>query len=191
MPAYLCPKGHESSEEDFCSVCGSKIVAAPAPAGHCPDCGAAREPADKVFCEDCGYNFVTGVHGEPKPAVVHWEVAVSIDPALRMDESPEAPASFQPVSIALDKDSNLIGRRSDKRAIFPEVALDFDDAVSHRHALLNTANGAVASPAASTIAVLGTVKRAPLSESSGRTRRAGPQGPGAPGCAPDSARCGA
>ena len=31
----------------------------------------------------------------------------------------------------------LIGRRSDKRGVFPEISLDADDAVSHRHALLN------------------------------------------------------
>jgi pSer/pThr/pTyr-binding forkhead associated (FHA) protein len=31
---------------------------------------------------------------------------------------------------------NLIGRRSEKRAIIPEISLDLDDAVSHRHALL-------------------------------------------------------
>lgn len=41
-----------------------------------------------------------------------------------------------PLAIALDKPINLIGRRSEKRAILPEVSLDLDDAVSHRHALL-------------------------------------------------------
>jgi hypothetical protein len=141
MPQYLCPKGHDSSEEDFCSVCGSKIVAAPPPASHCPDCGAVREPADKVFCEDCGYNFATGVHGEPKPKAVQWEIVVSVDASLRTAESPDPPAAFTPMAIPLDKDSSLIGRRSDKRAIFPEVGLDFDDAVSHRHAILTKTPG--------------------------------------------------
>ena len=41
-----------------------------------------------------------------------------------------------PVTIQLDKTVNLIGRKSEKRAILPEVPLDLDDAVSHRHALL-------------------------------------------------------
>jgi hypothetical protein len=141
MPTYLCPKGHESAEDDFCSVCGVKIVAV---ATNCPDCRAKREPADTVFCEDCGYNFSTGVHGEPKPAAIHWEVTVAIDPSLKTDQSPEPPPNFQSLTIALEKDSTLIGRRSDKRAIFPEIALDFDDAVSHRHALLNrTPEGAI------------------------------------------------
>lgn len=141
MPQYVCPKGHESSDDDFCSVCGVKIVAAPASPGNCPDCGAVREPADTVFCEDCGYNFATGAHGEPKAPAVRWEVAIMVDPSLRTDESPDPPAAFEPLTVAIEKDSSLIGRRSEKRAIYPEIALDFDDAVSHRHALLNKTPG--------------------------------------------------
>jgi len=141
MPQYVCPKGHDSAEGDFCSVCGSKIVTAPATTANCPDCGAVREPADTVFCEDCGYNYSTGAHGEPKAPPARWEVAITVDPALKTAESPEPPVGFTPMLLALDKDSNLIGRRSEKRAIFPEIALDFDDAVSHRHAVFNRAPG--------------------------------------------------
>ena len=36
----------------------------------------------------------------------------------------------------LAKPVNLIGRQSAARAIHPEIPLDFDDAVSHRHAVL-------------------------------------------------------
>jgi hypothetical protein len=151
----VCPKGHDSVDTDFCSVCGAKIAAAP-PAGNgepCPDCGAVRHAAESAFCEDCGYNFATGEHGEPKspptvktlpsvpepppPVLVEWEIAVSVDPALKAAESPEPPVEFQPSSMLLMGDSYLIGRRSDKRGVFPEISLDADDAVSHRHALLN------------------------------------------------------
>jgi pSer/pThr/pTyr-binding forkhead associated (FHA) protein len=59
-----------------------------------------------------------------------------VDPTLRDPDGPEPPANVAPLTIALDKAVNLIGRRSDKRAILPEVSLDFDDGVSHRHALL-------------------------------------------------------
>jgi predicted component of type VI protein secretion system len=116
----------------------------PAVAAKCPDCGAAREPADAAFCESCGFNFGTGAHGQPKPVASAWEVLVSVDPTLRTDESPEAPASFEPLRVRLTDGSNLIGRRSEKRAVFPQVPLDFDDAVSHRHALIELANGRVA-----------------------------------------------
>jgi len=142
----VCPKGHDSVDSDFCSVCGAKIVTAP-PAGSpepCPDCGGARHAPESVFCEDCGYNFTSGEHGEPKspnalppPVLVEWEIAISVDLTLKTAESPEPPAEFQPSSKLLMGDSYLIGRRSDKRGVFPEISLDADDAVSHRHALLN------------------------------------------------------
>ncbi|MBW4687691.1 MAG: FHA domain-containing protein [Komarekiella atlantica HA4396-MV6] len=161
---YQCLKGHESTESDFCSECGVKILGIPEQAfvvniipstvlETCPACSAPREPNSGDFCEICGYNFVTGVHGElpvgeaeggiPSPqspapqSPIVWEVIVTIDPSLRNLESPEAPINQPPVIFRLEKDSNLIGRRSEIRGIHPEVPLDFDDAVSRRHALLN------------------------------------------------------
>jgi pSer/pThr/pTyr-binding forkhead associated (FHA) protein len=98
-------------------------------AENCPVCGADRE-TEAVFCQDCGYNYSTGA----RPA--SWEVTIAIDPALKSEESPVAPANIEAHTIRLHADSNLIGRKSEKRAIFPEIALDFDDAVSHRHAML-------------------------------------------------------
>jgi len=193
MPVYSCPKGHESSEPDFCSECGSKIQGAPpapssgavvsAPVGAgvpCPDCGAPRTDTSSNFCEVCGYNFSTKVHGNvpeeeaeppapvvaqvvaptpppaPPPAPVaapvavvpppatavapepvkQWTLVAAVDPSLREPDSPEPPDDVAPVTIKLDKAVNLIGRKSEKRAIIPEVSLDIDDAVSHRHALL-------------------------------------------------------
>jgi pSer/pThr/pTyr-binding forkhead associated (FHA) protein len=61
---------------------------------------------------------------------------VTIDPSLREPDSPEPPPGVQPITINLDKPTSLIGRQSASRAIFPEIALNSDDAVSHRHALL-------------------------------------------------------
>ena len=98
-------------------------------AENCPACGADRE-TDAVFCQDCGYNYSTGAR---PPS---WEVAVAVDPSLKSEESPEPPANIESRLIRLHADSNLIGRKSEKRAIFPEIALDLDDAVSHRHAML-------------------------------------------------------
>jgi hypothetical protein len=207
MPVYSCPKGHESSEPDFCSECGTKIQGAPpaqtpgipvsAPVGAgapCPDCGAPRADTSSNFCEICGYNFSTQAHGNvpeeeeeveapapPEPAaapapppappepvsppvpspaapvmaapvvaapivaapvvaapepVKQWTLVAAVDPSLREADSPEPPANVAPITIKLDKPVSLIGRKSEKRAIIPEVSLDLDDAVSHRHALL-------------------------------------------------------
>jgi len=152
--AYTCPKGHSSTEPDFCSECGSKIQAAPAPAAggatpeatvdKCPDCGAPRLAGAGKFCEVCGYNFTTGARGEILSAVSQptgWRVVVSVDPSLWEEGSPEPPAEVGPFDISLDKPVNLIGRRSPARGIFPEISLNHDEAVSHRHALIERGPG--------------------------------------------------
>ncbi|MEV6842324.1 FHA domain-containing protein [Actinoplanes sp. NPDC051411] len=83
MTTYTCPKGHESSEADFCDECGAKIggtgvtpvpsaptsgpssgpvaapVAAPAGGQPCPNCGTPRAGSSR-FCEDCGFDHTTG-----------------------------------------------------------------------------------------------------------------------------------
>ena len=163
MEASICPKGHGSTEADYCSECGAKLEgaalasessvtpAAPSSGETCPECGVAREPRDVVFCEICGYNFVTGARGEFPVAVLPaaakeqdtppavgtaWEVVVAIDEALREPGSPEIPAGVGPFIFQLETPASLIGRRSEARAIFPEIAVYWDNAVSHRHALL-------------------------------------------------------
>ena len=158
MPAYPCPKGHDSNDADFCSVCGAKIQPVAAESALCPDCGAKREQGAGMFCEICGFNFATGAHGELKPVLVpagppvpsppvtvpptpasqnhRWQLTITVDPSLRDAESPEPPAAFEPLTIPLDHEVTLIGRRSERRAIDPEIVIDQDDAVSHRHALL-------------------------------------------------------
>ena len=80
----ICPEGHQSTESDYCSVCGTPIgsgtlagmpggtsAEVPAPAGleatsqgapsvqTCPVCGS-RAGADAFFCETCGYDYLTG-----------------------------------------------------------------------------------------------------------------------------------
>ncbi|BDA74933.1 hypothetical protein CAL7716_090990 [Calothrix sp. PCC 7716] len=174
MSNYKCPKGHISTEPDYCSECGAKIqgsieqVITVNPPDNlpkltknaitCPACTAPHDPNSGHFCEICGYNFNTGVHGEipiksaeykvlsaeyPLPtqhlalSTQHsLEITITVDPALRNAESPEAP-NQPPIILRLDKDSNLIGRLSVARGINPEIALNFDTAVSHRHALIN------------------------------------------------------
>lgn len=159
-----CPKGHTSTEDDFCSECGVKIANAAAPNGansdigglepppltsgaNCPDCMTPRPAAAATFCELCGYNFETGAHGEiplppiaaeaePVSAPAKWTVHVAIDPALKEPGSPEPPMEWQRLTIPADGNTLLIGRRSAARNIAPEISLDFDTAVSHRHAIL-------------------------------------------------------
>ncbi len=168
---YLCPKGHNSTEADFCSECGAKINGvSPIPdrvgnglaAGKqqiCPDCATPHHDSEGPFCEICGYNFVRGLSGElpiaPTPVLTpvatpapdtatvlppslpaQWELQITIDPSLRLAESPEPP-DVPPQTIVLDKPTTLMGRTSQARAIYPDIALDLDDAVSHRHAIFS------------------------------------------------------
>jgi FHA domain len=174
MPTYFCPKGHESSESDYCSECGAKIGVASepvssvvntpisiTPSSQCPDCSAPHELGSGNFCEICGYNFTTGAHGElpvilsssdlqaiapplevpttkqdgVAKTTIAWEVVVTIDAVSHHADSPPPP-DLPPLIIRLDKSAHLIGRTSQVRAIYPEIALDMDDAVSHRHALI-------------------------------------------------------
>lgn len=67
----MCPAGHPSRATDFCDECGLPIpagaaaarppaVVPAAPRGQkCPNCGTFS-PQDALFCEACGYDFITG-----------------------------------------------------------------------------------------------------------------------------------
>jgi hypothetical protein len=82
-----CREGHESTEDDYCSVCGAaiarpsatpkraaaggvmpkKAIAQDASRLVCPSCGERRTD-DARFCEVCRYDFVTGTGGPPPAA---------------------------------------------------------------------------------------------------------------------------
>jgi FHA domain len=210
MTTFPCPKGHDSTEADYCSDCGVKIggaTVASAPAAGdaaavtCPDCSTPHSADSGKFCEICGYNFATGARGQlpvapppampprvappdpmvfdrpevignppdmppppmpmvappdpigspldlpppplppdpatavPPTATPTWELVIRVDSSLRQADSPEAPG-IADRAIPLTQPQYLIGRTSDARAIFPEIALDEDAAVSHRHGLV-------------------------------------------------------
>jgi FHA domain len=79
MATYQCPKGHTSTEPDYCSECGAPIgsstgagatASATAPSTGpelCPDCQTPRTPGAR-FCEVCRYDFekrASSGHGSP------------------------------------------------------------------------------------------------------------------------------
>lgn len=67
-----------------------------------------------------------------------WEAVVSVDPTLNLDPDPTNPCPVgAPERIfPLDFAENLLGRRSERRGIFPELDLSADHGVSSRHAIL-------------------------------------------------------
>ena len=166
---YLCVKGHQSTEADFCSDCGTKISGAfpansPPPMSlssgmqDCPDCTTPHDALDGKFCEICGYNFETRqsapvtippIEIPPLDSVIlslpiessqalptlPWSLRLEIDSTLAAPESPPAPTQSA-IEVQLTSLTNLIGRHNTARGIVPEISLDFDDAVSSRHAML-------------------------------------------------------
>jgi len=82
------------------------------------------------------YNGILELNKEDSasPSLRTWELVAIIDPALCKLESPEPPINQSPLFFRLSKEINLIGRFSQKKGVKPEISLDFDDAISHRHA---------------------------------------------------------
>ena len=120
----------------------------------CPDCGTPRVGVAR-FCEVCRHDFGAGTAGSaaaaparqdltpPPPPTLGGvlggvlEAVTVVDPSLYVDPDPSMvlPVDEPPRTFPLDLAENLIGRRSDKRDIHPEVPLT-DPGVSHRHAKL-------------------------------------------------------
>jgi len=87
-----CPNGHDSDDNDYCSVCGLAItapsqggatLATAAPVSSatmaivCPACGEPRADPRARFCEVCRFDFVAGVPGPPPGGVVAGTVSVA------------------------------------------------------------------------------------------------------------------
>ncbi len=176
-----CPNGHESEWEDYCSVCGAALGGAgpavsstdpdPAPAEEvaaagadgtiaCPNCGESAN-ADDVFCEACGYDFLSGslpdAEEEPvaaapeqsaSPLASKAEVRIDLEFFERMGFDGVDPPAVAPAPVVVDLPPTeiLIGRSSESRGTFPEIDLHalFDEAaqdpaVSSSHAMLRRA----------------------------------------------------
>jgi hypothetical protein len=169
----LCPNGHTSADPEWCDTCGAPMAGAataaspptaPATAASlpasttvapvsCPHCGAMNS-ADNLFCESCGYDFITGQVPEPvqaPPPVVpvaepgpatepnSWIVVVEVDPAwhaLKGELADRPLPSPSTSTVPIGQHASLVGRTSQSRGLRPEIALDADTAVSRRHAQL-------------------------------------------------------
>ena len=122
----------------------------PAASVDCPHCGTPNDAA-ALFCEGCGYDFTTGQAPPASPvaeaapteaataAPSGWVVVVEVDPVwydLRGELSEQPCPAPTSSTVTLTGTSALIGRTSQSRQIFPEIALDGDSGVSRRHAQL-------------------------------------------------------
>src|SRR5262252_1661682 len=76
--SFICPRGHHSVSDDYCSVCGVRNPGSPVMAGvrtardHtagdsvCLVCGVQRDGTDR-YCVNCGYDFEMGEPFVPEP----------------------------------------------------------------------------------------------------------------------------
>jgi hypothetical protein len=115
---HTCPKGHNSTEADFCSECGAKITglgiaeltsnptgktAAPVTSPivistqPCPECNTPHEADSGNFCEICGYNFLTGAKGGDSLSVFPPPLRSPITAPINIAPTqPPAPPSIDP-----------------------------------------------------------------------------------------------
>jgi pSer/pThr/pTyr-binding forkhead associated (FHA) protein len=159
LPAGANPWPDLTSTEDPFAAPAAIPTTSGGAAIACPACGAMHEASDGNFCEICGYNFSTGQTADlpiatltpppvdPTPVIpaiapiilpsstTGWTITIRIDPSLATANSPPAPTQA-PIVLPLNQTTSLIGRTSAVRGVLPEIPLDWDDAISHRHALL-------------------------------------------------------
>ena len=111
----ICPKGHLSTDAEFCSECGASMKAgaslvnaapapetAPAPGGEtCPDCMTPRRPGAR-YCEVCRYDFAarTSFGGLGASATQPQPASVAHAAATKAQAVPDSPAASIPNAAA-------------------------------------------------------------------------------------------
>jgi len=99
---FPCPKGHDSTEADFCSECGTKLAAIAEPAladaVFCPDCGMARIGEER-FCEACRYDFQPGALDDPELALHAPEPEPAAAEPLALGPEPVVSASAEAIAL--------------------------------------------------------------------------------------------
>jgi pSer/pThr/pTyr-binding forkhead associated (FHA) protein len=116
---HTCPKGHASTESDFCSECGAKILGLGiAEVGSnpthktttttpqsfttqpCPDCSTPHEAESGNFCEICGYNFLTGAKGGDPLSNFPPPIRAAVNNPTTAPTQPPTDRPVQPVNPA-------------------------------------------------------------------------------------------
>ncbi|MDP4089704.1 MAG: FHA domain-containing protein [Bacillota bacterium] len=95
---YKCPKGHESTDSDYCSECGALIgqstilksdilkdsdISMQVPVGGqecCPDCGTPRVGGAR-FCEVCRHDFLENKTGVAEVIVASKKTSIDQKPS--------------------------------------------------------------------------------------------------------------
>jgi len=130
--SVACPKCQTTqldSKAQFCENCGHKLddAAPPEPAQSIP----ALSPPEPVITP-----ITAAVPEKPPgadPAALNWRIECRVFRDAAAEQT--TPGAYESsTEIILTNQVTLIGRTSQKRNLHPEIACDWDDAVSHRHA---------------------------------------------------------
>ena len=150
----ICPKGHNSTESDFCSECGAKIVGvgiaeigsnptnrttptATAASVPCPDCSTPHDADSGNFCEICGFNFLTGTKGGDPLSIFPPPIRSSASILYTAPtQRPPQPASTSNPAIEAVKQWQIVVSIDPSLARSEERRVGLDDAISSRHAIL-------------------------------------------------------
>jgi hypothetical protein len=109
-------------------------VIAPAPAASIPMPDAVTAPPTSNADAPAS---VAPATAPDTAGMLKWEALLVVDPSLYTDPDPDIPlpANEPERTFPLDFAENLIGRRSDRKDIHPEIVVN-DPGISHRHAKL-------------------------------------------------------
>jgi hypothetical protein len=154
LPTPSAPAGRSPAAGP--STSGLSLDAPRTATRTCPNC-STDNPADALFCENCGYDFTTGqlprplgppdpgsIQGVPPPAApdgtVEWVAEVWIDPDWYTAQgvTDPLPSAGAPAVVPLAERTVLVGRTSASRNIHPQIDCSADNGVSRRHAQLST-----------------------------------------------------
>jgi hypothetical protein len=133
-----CAAPHLKSDGNFCEICGYNFTTgqpADVPIVTLTPSTAVAIPVTTDPITADRSKTITPVTPPLPTSTTGWTITLRIDPSLATPASPPAPTQA-PIVLPLNQVTSLIGRTSDARGVRPEIPLDFDDAVSHRHALL-------------------------------------------------------
>jgi hypothetical protein len=157
MSQIKCPSGHDSTDSDFCSECGTAIAAdasaavqQPATSGtveKCPKCTTERDDPRAQFCGVCAYDFVNKVGGD---AVVVPPPVTTVSPSQPATAAPVAPSGARvdievvvnggsPLKFSLFDEESLVGRKSG--SVAQSVGIPGDDGISRRQFMITRGNG--------------------------------------------------
>jgi hypothetical protein len=154
--SFMCPRGHDSVTDDYCSVCGIRNPSSAVLTGARPErssvgdalclvCGVQRDGTDR-YCVNCGYDYEMGEPFIPSaqsetngsasapstaPSAPSLVLQASVN-VRRFDEpgSPPPPVDLSERTFILDRHSIVIGREGGSL----DIPIHGDPYISRRHA---------------------------------------------------------